>query len=39
LKLYEGHFHDLLADVGKEQVVADIEAWIDARLATVARSA
>jgi hypothetical protein len=27
-----------LADVGKQQVMADIEAWIDARLATVARS-
>src|SRR5262245_28877095 len=32
LKLYEGHFHDLLADVGKEQVMADIQAWIDARI-------
>src|SRR4029079_12444541 len=32
LKLYEGHFHDLLADVGKEQVMADIQAWIDAPL-------
>ena len=34
LKLYEGHFHDLLADVGKEQVMADIQAWIDAHLGT-----
>jgi acylglycerol lipase len=33
LKLYDGHFHDLLNDVGKEQVVADIIAWISARLA------
>ena len=33
LKLYEGHFHDLLNDVGKEQVMADIQAWIDERLA------
>ncbi|MEO8882525.1 MAG: lysophospholipase, partial [Devosia sp.] len=32
LKLYDGHFHDLLNDTGKEQVLADIEAWIDARL-------
>jgi alpha-beta hydrolase superfamily lysophospholipase len=32
LKLYEGHFHDLLADVGKEQVMADIQAWIDAHI-------
>jgi acylglycerol lipase len=31
LKLYEGHFHDLLNDVGKEQVLADVVAWIDAR--------
>jgi alpha-beta hydrolase superfamily lysophospholipase len=34
LKLYEGHFHDLLADVGKQQVMADIHAWIDAHLRT-----
>ena len=32
LKLYEGHFHDLLADIGKQQVMADIQAWIDAHL-------
>jgi alpha-beta hydrolase superfamily lysophospholipase len=32
LKLYDGHFHDLLADVGKDQVMADIQAWIDAHL-------
>jgi alpha-beta hydrolase superfamily lysophospholipase len=32
LKLYEGHFHDLLNDVGKEAVMADIVAWINARL-------
>lgn len=32
LKLYEGHFHDLLNDVGKEAVMADIKAWIDKRL-------
>jgi alpha-beta hydrolase superfamily lysophospholipase len=35
LKLYEGHFHDLLADVGKQRVMADIQAWIDAHLETV----
>ena len=28
LKLYDGHFHDLLNDVGKEVVMADIESWI-----------
>ena len=32
LKLYEGHYHDLLADYGKEDVMADIKAWIDARI-------
>jgi alpha-beta hydrolase superfamily lysophospholipase len=32
LKLYEGHFHDLLNDIGKQQVLADIMAWIRARL-------
>ena len=32
LKLYEGHFHDLLADIGKQQVMADVQAWIDAHL-------
>ena len=40
LKLYEGHFHDLLNDVGKELVMAGIKDWIDARLpATAERSA
>jgi alpha-beta hydrolase superfamily lysophospholipase len=32
LKLYEGHFHDLLNDVGKEKVLADIAEWIDRRV-------
>ena len=32
LKLYEGHYHDLLNDVGKEAVLADIMQWIDARV-------
>jgi alpha-beta hydrolase superfamily lysophospholipase len=32
LKLYEGHFHDLLNDLGKEEVLADIRAWIDRHL-------
>jgi alpha-beta hydrolase superfamily lysophospholipase len=31
LKLYEGHYHDLLNDIGKEEVMADVLAWIDAR--------
>jgi len=33
LKLYEGHYHDLLNDFGKEGVVEDITAWIDKRVA------
>ena len=32
LKLYEGHFHDLLRDLGKELVMADIGDWIDVRI-------
>jgi len=32
LKLYEGHFHDLLNDYDKETVMADIKEWIGARL-------
>jgi len=39
LKLYEGHFHDLLNDVGKEIVMADVTTWIDARLAGAKREA
>lgn len=33
LKLYEGHFHDLLNDIDKEVVMADIQSWIDAHIA------
>jgi acylglycerol lipase len=32
LKLYKGHYHDLLNDVGKEGVLNDIQQWIEARL-------
>jgi acylglycerol lipase len=32
LKLYDGYYHDLLNDVDKEKVLADIVSWIDARL-------
>lgn len=32
LKLYEGYYHDLLNDLGKEQVFDDIDAWIGERL-------
>jgi acylglycerol lipase len=31
LKLYEGYAHDPLSDLGKEVVMGDILAWIDAR--------
>ena len=34
LKIYEGHFHDLLADVDKEKVMSDILAWLDERVPT-----
>ena len=32
VRFYEGHFHDLLNDFGKETVMADIKSWIDKRL-------
>jgi alpha-beta hydrolase superfamily lysophospholipase len=32
LKLYEGHYHDLLNDLDKEVVMADIQSWIDERI-------
>jgi acylglycerol lipase len=32
LKLYDGYAHDLLNDLGKEKVMADIQAWIDSHL-------
>ena len=32
LKLYEGHYHDLLNDISKEEVMADITAWINKHL-------
>jgi acylglycerol lipase len=32
LKLYEGHYHDLLNDIGKESVIADIKNWITSHL-------
>ena len=32
LKLYQGRFHDLLNDTGKEDVLADMRAWMEARL-------
>jgi alpha-beta hydrolase superfamily lysophospholipase len=32
LRLYEGRYHDPLNDLGKDEVMADILAWIGARL-------
>src|SRR5580765_394966 len=36
LRLYEGHFHDLLNDVDKEKVMSDVQAWLDARIPSAA---
>ena len=33
-KLYEGYYHDLLNDLGKEQVIADVNGWLAAHLST-----
>lgn len=38
LKLYDGHFHDLLNDLGRETVLTDITAWIEARLPGAAKA-
>ncbi len=32
LKLYDGHAHDLLNDIGREGVMGDIVGWLEARL-------
>jgi alpha-beta hydrolase superfamily lysophospholipase len=32
LKLYDGHYHDLLNDIDKEIVMADIQQWLDERI-------
>jgi len=32
LKLYAGHYHDLLNDIGKELVMNDIKSWLEAHL-------
>lgn len=39
LKLYQGHFHDLLNDIDKEVVMADIQRWLDAHIPASERSA
>ena len=33
LRLYDGHYHDMLNDYGREEVMADMIAWIEARAA------
>jgi alpha-beta hydrolase superfamily lysophospholipase len=33
LKIYDGHYHDLLNDQDKEAVLGDIVAWLEPRLA------
>ncbi|MFO1142655.1 MAG: alpha/beta hydrolase [Amaricoccus sp.] len=37
LKIYDGYYHDLLNDLGKEAVMADVLAWIEARAPAAAR--
>jgi acylglycerol lipase len=32
LKLYDGYYHDMLNDVGREKVMDDIKTWIEARI-------
>jgi acylglycerol lipase len=32
LILYDGYYHDLLNDLGRERVLADIESWLEPRL-------
>jgi len=36
LKLYEGHYHDLLNDIDREVVMRDIQGWIDQRILRLA---
>lgn len=31
-KLYEGHYHDLLNDEGRDLLMADIVGWLETRL-------
>ena len=35
LKLYDGGYHDLLNDTIKEEVLADVQSWLDARIPAV----
>ena len=38
LKMYEGFYHEVLNEPGKEQVLADIMAWIEQRMAAKSKS-
>ncbi len=38
LKLYDGHVHDLLNDLDRERVMADITDWIDTRVGVTSPS-
>jgi alpha-beta hydrolase superfamily lysophospholipase len=38
LKIYEGSFHDLLNDLDKELVMADIKGWLSARIPAASES-
>jgi alpha-beta hydrolase superfamily lysophospholipase len=38
LKLYDGHFHDLLNDLDRETVMADILEWLNARTGQAVKS-
>ena len=29
---YDGYYHEVFNDLGKEQVLADVEAWVDRHL-------
>ena len=31
LKIYEGHYHEIFNDLGREQVLADVQAWLATR--------
>ena len=39
LKLYDGGYHDLLNDIIKEDVIADILRWVDARVSILPEEA
>ena len=39
IHLYEGHFHDLLNDTGREKVMGDILGWMEQRLPVATHAA